>query len=172
MILDRVKTIELLTAAVLETGEEYSITADNLIETKLVRIKYDDSEHDGDADYFVMAENDYGTQFDIEELSDDELEFFCCEYDVEPIYDIENSVSQLRELLIKQIKSQEFEDGVDATYVHSPDDVDNYLYRVNYIDNEGWINIDNSYGANDSYELKYLSIDDLIKIYNLQNGKS
>jgi len=81
---------------------------------------------------------------------------------------INQQFNSLKELLISQIKSWEYGDEVTAPYVHNPDDDEGILCRVNFIDNEGWVNINSPYGDTESYHLSSLWIDELLTIYNMQ----
>ena len=77
--------------------------------------------------------------------------------------------NSLKELLISQIKSWEYGDGI-GPFVHNPDDEDGITCKVNYIDNNGWVNINSPspYGDTEDYHLSSLWIDELLTIYNMQ----
>ena len=167
MILDREKTMEALHVSVLESREQYSITADNLDEIQLVII----DEADSDLGYnFVMVENDHGTQFDLDELSDGELLIFCSEYEVEAIYDIDKTLKELKDYLISQIKPYEHEEGNDGIYIHNPNSLDHEYSKVHYIGLEGMVCIDDLDSSDETtiFHLSELYIEELIDIIEAQ----
>lgn len=167
MILDREKTMEALKVSVLESMEEHSITADNLDEIQLVIIDK------GSGFEFVMVENDHGTQFDLDELSDGELLIFCSEYEVQAIYDIDESVKELKDYLVSQIKPFEYkyEFGKPAVYVHRPDNVED-IVKVLYVDDENYVCVEDLHvaGGTEQYHLSSLYIDDLLEIIKTQRN--
>jgi len=165
MILDKSKTIDLLTATVLETREEYSLTADNLDEIQLIIDDRDEHE-------YVLVENDHGSSYELCDLSESELEAFCYEYEISPAYDIEKSVEKLRLYLINQIKPFDYRDGtVLRPYVHCPDNVEDYL-MVKFINTDNVVCLDDPFSYEPDGELMYgldsLYIDDLLKIIQIQ----
>jgi len=105
MILDRDKTFELIFAAAIESGESYSITADNLDEIALCFTN----------DNTIVFENDSGTEIEEEYLSDDEIKAFCWEYNVKPVYDIEESIAEIRGYLLSLLPGCE-ETNVEELY--------------------------------------------------------
>ena len=82
---------------------------------------------------------------------------------------INQQFESLKELIISQIKSWEYGDGI-SPFVHNPDDEDGITCKVNYIDNNGWVNINSPipYGDTEDYHLSSLWIDELLTIYNMQ----
>lgn len=166
MILDRSKTIDALINAVLDKREEYSIEGDNLDELQLI---IDEDEDGWDC---VIAETDRGVRLSLDDLSTEELEVFCYEYEVKPVYDINKSANEFKDYLVSQIKSEEYGDGLKLVpFVHDPYNVEDYV-AVNYIDGNGYVCLYNPYNSDERaiYKLSELYIDDLLKIINVQSS--
>jgi len=155
MIIDYRKTIEALSKKVLETylEEQHYIVADNLDDITLVV-------HKGK----VLVENKHLSTYDLDELSQLELESFCSGYRISPVYDVYETVAEFRNYLVGAIKNQFIEDGVDSVYVFN----DNFWCRVHYI-SMGQVCVSDSSDVREYIHLIDLSIDDLVNIYYFQN---
>ncbi len=166
MILEIYKTIDMLKDVIINTGISSTITADNLDEIELTTDVRDINETDDD----VVVENEHGTQFNMEELSDNELIFFCAICDVQPIYNIKESAEELKNYIISQIKPWEYGEGELTPFIHNPDDEEGCTNRIHFIDDKGWVCVTNHYASDEteSFHLSSLLIDDLLSIYNIQ----
>lgn len=81
---------------------------------------------------------------------------------------IKQQFDSLKESLISHIKTPwEYGDGI-SPFVHNPNDEDGITCKINYIDNEGWVNINSPYGETEDYHLSSLWIDELMTIYTMQ----
>lgn len=155
MIIDYRKTIEALSKKVLETypDEQHHIVADNLDEIALVV-------HEGE----VLVENDHGSIYDVESLSQLELESFCSEYRIPPVYDVYETLAEFRNYLVGAIKEQFIEDGVETPYILYND----FWCRVRYI-SASEVCVSGRDYVKEYIPLIDLSIDGLINIYYFQN---
>jgi hypothetical protein len=153
MILDFQKTIEALISEVIKTGLSIEITADSLDSIQLVAVSDDD----------IVVENEHYTQYPLIDLSQNELELFCRNYIIKPVYDLEASYIELRNYYKAGIIPYSY-DKKNELFIQ----LNGQLVKVKniYIPQLTYINRN---GTLDTAYLMHLTLDELRAIYNFQN---